>query len=245
MSSSTRTSRPSRGLSQRTTDRTASSYLGPLIIAQRDIPVRIKFTNNLPTGAGGNLFIPVDTTLMGAGATPNGFENYTQNRAELHLHGGDNPWISDGTPYQWTTPAGEATSYPKGVAVYNVPDMPDPGKTAQQGVLTLLSNQQSARLMFYHDHAGITHSTLRRTSAGFLPTPSRRLMNGTNNTVNPNLTTPCPRRHPARHQDKASSIGYDRRPDPTWQNRRLRRSSGTCGCLTSTCPTRTPRIWAA
>ena len=45
-------------------------YLGPLIVAQKDRPVRVKFTNRLPTGAGGNLFIPVDTTLMGAGDRP-------------------------------------------------------------------------------------------------------------------------------------------------------------------------------
>ena len=42
-------------------------YLGPMIVAQKDKPVRIKFTNNLPTGTGGNLFIPVDTTIMGSG----------------------------------------------------------------------------------------------------------------------------------------------------------------------------------
>ncbi len=48
---------------------------------------------------------------------------YTQNRAVIHLHGGATPWISDGTPHQWTTPAGEQTSYPKGVSVQNVPDM--------------------------------------------------------------------------------------------------------------------------
>jgi FtsP/CotA-like multicopper oxidase with cupredoxin domain len=136
-------------------------YLGPTIIAQKDKPTRIKFSNFLPTGAGGDLFIPVDTTVMGAGMGPTDMpgmpgmkENYTQNRATLHLHGGLTPWISDGTPHQWTTPAGENTSYPKGVSVQNVPDMPDPGP----GSLTFFySNQQSARLMFYHDHAyGIT-----------------------------------------------------------------------------------------
>ena len=57
-----------------------------------------------PTGAGGNLFIPMDTTYMGAGTRP-----YTQNRATLHLHGGATPWISDGTPHQWTVPAGETS----------------------------------------------------------------------------------------------------------------------------------------
>ena len=46
------------------------SYLGPTIVAQRDRPVRVKFTNYLPTGAAGDLFLPVDTTVMGAGLGP-------------------------------------------------------------------------------------------------------------------------------------------------------------------------------
>ena len=112
-----------------TTDPTVSkpSYMGPVIVAQKDRPVRIKFTNKLPTGTGGDLFLPVDTTLMGAGMGPNGVDMYTQNRATLHLHGGITPWISDGSPHQWITPAGENTPYPTGVSVKNVPDMPDPG----------------------------------------------------------------------------------------------------------------------
>jgi hypothetical protein len=44
-------------------------YLGPAIVAQKDRPVRILFRNLLPTGEGGNLFIPVDTTVMGSGMT--------------------------------------------------------------------------------------------------------------------------------------------------------------------------------
>jgi len=134
------------------------SYLGPVIVAQRDVPVRIKFTNKLPTGAGGDLFIPVDTTVMGAGMGPLGMDampmDYTQNRATVHLHGNNTVWISDGTPHQWITPAGEDTPYPRGVSVYNVPDMPDPG----DGSMTFYyTNKQSARLMFYHDHSyGIT-----------------------------------------------------------------------------------------
>ena len=46
-------------------------YLGPSIVAQRDRPVRIKFVNLLPTGSGGDLFLPTDTTIMGAGDGPN------------------------------------------------------------------------------------------------------------------------------------------------------------------------------
>ena len=204
-------------------------YLGATIVAQKDRPVRVKFTNYLPTGQGGDLFLPVDTTVMGSGAGPKMFmpmmadrvggagstvqimtmdpntltvgqlvrldgftpaayngqytvgavidathfqvtlktdplgpatvlgtaaEAYTENRATLHLHGGITPWISDGTPHQWITPAGENTSYPQGVSVNNVPDMPDPGPGSETFFYT---NQQSARMMFYHDHSyGIT-----------------------------------------------------------------------------------------
>jgi len=148
-------------------------YLGPVIVAQKDKPVRIKFTNKLPTGGGGDLFIPVDTTVMGAGMGPLGMDaepmNYTQNRATLHLHGGRTPWISDGTPHQWITPAGESTPYPKGVSVSNVPDMPDPGDGSQT---FFYSNQQSARFMFYHDHSyGITRLNVYcGEAAGYLIT---------------------------------------------------------------------------
>jgi FtsP/CotA-like multicopper oxidase with cupredoxin domain len=161
-------------------------YLGPTIVATKDRPVRIKFVNQLPTGAAGDLFLPVDTTVMGSGQGPEPMynpdgtpllgpdgmpmrEEFKQNRATVHLHGGRTPWISDGTAHQWTTPAGEQTSYPKGVSVQNVPDMPDPGP----GALTFYySNQQSARLLFYHDHAwGITRlNVYAGEAAGYLIT---------------------------------------------------------------------------
>ena len=86
---------------------------------------------------------------------------FKDNRATLHLHGGVTPWISDGTPHQWITPAGETTGYPQGVSVENVPDMTDPCcrcEADDDGCQTFFyTNQQSARLMFYHDHSwGIT-----------------------------------------------------------------------------------------
>ena len=57
------------------------TYLGPLILAQKDRPVRVLFKNMLPTGTGGNLFIPVDTTYMGAGVNPDG-QPYPGQRGE-------------------------------------------------------------------------------------------------------------------------------------------------------------------
>ncbi|MEI7921717.1 MAG: HYR domain-containing protein [Planctomycetota bacterium] len=204
-------------------------YLGTEIMASRDLPVRVKFTNYLPIGAGGDLFLPVDNTSMGAGLGPiqemvtaadrvggsgnvvqiatqtahnlsvgelvslqqfqplayNGLYHvtqvtdathfqvslyedpgssatrmgmtgaaYTEDRATLHLHGGVTPWISDGTQNQWITPAGDTTPYPVGVSVVNVPDMPAP----EPGSMTFFyTNQESARMMFYHDHSlGLT-----------------------------------------------------------------------------------------
>jgi FtsP/CotA-like multicopper oxidase with cupredoxin domain len=152
-----------------TTPMTSPHYLGPVIVATQGRPVRIKYTNLLPTGPAGDLFVPVDHTLMGAGMGPDGATAYTENRAEIHLHGGDNPWISDGTPHQWTVPVGELTSYMNGAAFKNVPDMPDPG----QGSGTLYwPNNQSGRFMFYHDHtAGITRINVYvGEAAGYLIT---------------------------------------------------------------------------
>ncbi len=45
-------------------------YLGPTIMATKNRPVRVLFRNLLPTGVAGDLFLPVDTTVMGAGAGP-------------------------------------------------------------------------------------------------------------------------------------------------------------------------------
>lgn len=135
-------------------------YLGPTIITEKGTPVRIKFMNFLPKGRGtatarnGDLFIPVDESLPGAGSTPTVGENFPQNRVAIHLHGGDSPWINDGTPHQWVAAAGDLTPYKKGDRVVNVPDMPDPG---EGGVNVYYPNDQSSRLMWYHDHAfGVT-----------------------------------------------------------------------------------------
>ena len=205
-----------RGYRQTNMSGTPFHFLGPVIVAQRDRPVRIKFTNHLPTGAAGDLFLPVDTTLMGSGeanmnmpydpkptsggTVTDGVRNpmctekysdpdmrdmcFTENRATLHLHGGNVPWISDGTPHQWITPAGEGTAWPEGVSVQNVPDMnlcePD-----NDGCQTFYyTNQQSARLMFYHDHAwGITRlNVYAGEAAGYLiqdPTEQGLVNNGT------------------------------------------------------------------
>jgi FtsP/CotA-like multicopper oxidase with cupredoxin domain len=147
-------------------------------------PVRVKFFNELGPNGAGDLFVPVDTTLMGAGMGPSG-GNYTQNRAVIHLHGGFTPWISDGTPHQWIVPAGDSTIYQKGASAQDVPDMPanPPGSGTYTYYYT---NQQSNRLMFYHDHAyGLTRlNVYAGEAAGYLIVDpyEEDLINGTNNT---------------------------------------------------------------
>jgi FtsP/CotA-like multicopper oxidase with cupredoxin domain len=178
---------------------TPPQWLGPTIVASKNKPVRIVFHNLLPTGKDGNLFLPVDTTLMGSGTGPvamgdaaafgtvmdeirnpacsepekwDNMDCFLDNRATLHLHGGITPWISDGTPHQWITPDTETTLWPQGVSVGNVPDM-NVCEAADDGCQTFYyTNQQSARLMFYHDHAwGITRlNVYAGEAAGYLIT---------------------------------------------------------------------------
>ncbi len=180
----------------------APHFLGPVIAATKNTPTRLKVLNLLPVGRAefvdavkqevdpvtgnlidvptftvtnrrGDLFLPVDKSILGAGVGPDGLTEYTQNRASVHLHGGDTPWISDGTPHQWITPAGEndpavsgslasaftgagsyldpsmLPNYIKGVSTQNVPDMNDPG----DGAMTLYyPNGHTARMEWYHDH---------------------------------------------------------------------------------------------
>jgi FtsP/CotA-like multicopper oxidase with cupredoxin domain len=165
---------------------TPPQWLGPTISATKNKPVRVVFRNLLPTGAKGDLFLPVDSGLMGSGTLPGAATDpllagtvldevrnpictespkdltkcFADNRATLHLHGGISPWISDGTPHQWITPANENTPWPQGVSVKNVPDMVDTSANPagcdgdSDGCMTFFyTNQQSARLMFYHDHS--------------------------------------------------------------------------------------------
>ena len=220
------------------------TYLGPLILAQKNRPVRVKFTNRLQPGAGGNLFIPTDTTYMGAGNGPTGAP-YTQNRATLHLHGGNTPWISDGTPHQWTVPVTDTTAaFKEGVSTRNVPDMwfdasgnllpatsgcqgsttcAVPGATNDPGLGSMTfywTNQQSGRLMFYHDHAyGITRlNVYAGEAAGYL------LLDPAEETALASATVPTDLAHlvPLVIQDKTfvpddGAVGGQlAAQDPTW-----------------------------
>jgi spore coat protein A len=118
-------------------------YLGGAIVAKWGTPVLLTVTNLIPA----KHILPVDPTIM---AGPNGqmVGDLPTNRIATHLHGGFTPWFSDGTPFQWFTPLGM-----HGPSFMNVPGLPSiPGTGTYY-----YPNQQSARLVWYHDHAiGIT-----------------------------------------------------------------------------------------
>jgi spore coat protein A len=114
-------------------------YLGGAIVAKKDRPVWLKVKNNLPDGPHP---LPVDSTLMGAEQGQN------DNRICTHLHGGFVPWTSDGGPYAWIDPHGN-------VGPGFVPSVNGTGTSGE--ILLYYPNQQTGRLMWYHDHAvGIT-----------------------------------------------------------------------------------------
>ena len=134
-------------------------YMGPTIVATKDKAVRVKYSNLLPpggygtattlhgdtiTGRNGDLPIPVDETL------PSG--SFLQNRIDVHLHGGFTPWISDGTPHQWTIPVGEKRyGYLSDIAVtavgtgYTAPTLLiDPPQSVATATATILGGSVSA-----------------------------------------------------------------------------------------------------
>ncbi len=154
-------------------------HLGPIITGNKGTAVRVKFTNYLPVG--GKLFLPVDPTITGAGVGADGVTPYTQNRAGMHLVGGQSPWISAGSPHQWIAPAGEinpgidangnpaAVLNAKGPSAQSAPDMPDAGAGS---TYLYFPNDMSARFTFIQDRtSGLTRlNSYAGLEAGYVVT---------------------------------------------------------------------------
>ncbi len=119
-------------------------YLGGVIVAKRGTAVMLNVTNELPDRA----IVPIDPTIMAGGGKMVG--DLPLNRHTTHLHGGFSPWFSDGTPYQWFDPKGRT-----GASFMNVPGTSPAAGTASY----YYPMGQSARLLWYHDHAmGLTRT---------------------------------------------------------------------------------------
>ena len=127
-------------------------HLGGIIVAQKDVPIQLTFTNNLPA----THILPVDATdlPMAIGGFPDALAKFGgsgHNAVTTHLHGGFTSWISDGGPESWFTPGGNY-----GPAIANASNnfykLLNPGLQAGQAEY-YYPNNQSARMMWFHDHA--------------------------------------------------------------------------------------------
>ncbi|MFS0757061.1 multicopper oxidase domain-containing protein [Noviherbaspirillum sp. 1P10PC] len=117
-------------------------HLGAGIVAHRDEKVQVTFINKLPD----RHLLPVDTTLPGAEMRPN--------RTAVHLHGGKVPWTSDGGPHFWWTPASEGDrAATRGDSFVDMGPALTGKPSADGSAEMFYPNEQSARMMWYHDHA--------------------------------------------------------------------------------------------
>lgn len=116
-----------------------SRYLGGVIVAKRGTPVNLKVTNHLPPLH----ILPVDTTLVDPimSAEVGG----RMDRIAVHIHGGAVTWPNDGGPFHWFSNANNPGGFVHGSSFV-------PNSTPGSFVYNY-PNDQSARLLWYHDHA--------------------------------------------------------------------------------------------
>ena len=137
-----------------------SRYLGGVIVAQSGRPVRLKVTNKLPA----RHILPVDPTLVDPimAAETGG----RQDRIAVHLHGGLVHWQFDGGPFHWFTNARNPGGFVHGSSFINGVD--------EKAAVYDYPNCQSARLIWYHDHAyGLTRiNAYAGIATGYLITDS-------------------------------------------------------------------------
>jgi spore coat protein A len=123
-------------------DVSTARHLGMTIVAQRNQATQLTFINQLPIAH----IIPVDTSSF--------FDDITATRGAMatHLHGGFIPWISDGGPYDWFTGTAAGPSFKNNVTLVPGSDPVWGGLPAGSGEY-YWPNYESARLLWYHDHA--------------------------------------------------------------------------------------------
>jgi spore coat protein A len=123
-------------------------YLGGVIVATRGTPVKLKITNALPA----RHILPVDPTLVDP--TMLAETGGRQDRTCVHLHGGLVFWDDDGGPFHWFSNANNPGGFVHGSSFINKAGVPG-------AAIYDYPNDQSARFIWYHDHA----YSLTRTNA--------------------------------------------------------------------------------
>lgn len=132
----------------------ASKHLGPIIVASKGTPIQLSFQNLLPAAH----ILPVDVSSFFFDLSR---DDAPHNMVAVHLHGGAVPWMSDGGPFDWWVPAangaGAAGFGPSFMNHYLYPaNQSVPGSQAPVpgwGEYYYPNQKESARLMWYHDHA--------------------------------------------------------------------------------------------
>jgi spore coat protein A len=136
------------------------SWPGPTIYAQKDVPTKVRWSNDLSKGGSNGKplphLLPVDESLHWA----YGLHDYNQYSIKkdgvpiiTHLHGGHSDYLFDGNPEFFYSPDREIAG-PQWM-----------GKPAKDFVY---SNDQVAGTLWYHDHAlGITRLNVYAGLAGF------------------------------------------------------------------------------
>ena len=123
------------------TSQATAGYPGPTIVVQRNVPIQVKWTNNLgmthPLSYAFDPTIPAAVTTTGVPIT-------------THVHGAEVEPQSDGGPMTWFTP-GYAETGP-----------------AYSGPVNTYVNTQLASTIWYHDHAfGYTRHNVYAGLAGY------------------------------------------------------------------------------
>ncbi|HEY3312644.1 MAG TPA: multicopper oxidase domain-containing protein [Anaerolineales bacterium] len=169
-------------------------HLGGIIAAKRDEPVQITFRNNTYL----KYPLPVDRSIMGA--------MDGDDRVDVHLHGGFVPWFSDGGPHAWWDSSGKTgPSFINGLGASLAPNEAE----------YYYPNQQSARLMWYHDHTfGLTRlNAYAGIASGYVIYDDYELSMVANN----NLPGPLdPRTLYLVFQDKSFVSANTPLADPSW-----------------------------
>ncbi len=186
-------------------------HLGGVIVVNKGTPIQITFRNNLPE----KHILPVDVSSFFPDAST------IKNKLATHLHGGLVPWISDGGPYDWFGAAGSKGPSFLNNQVLNPAALPNEAEY-------FYPNNQSARLVWYHDHA---HDTTRLNAYGgvasaYIIRDDAEAGLVKNNGL-PDYVEKGGREIPIVIQDKIfvdnATIGLD----PTWVNNGLSTATGT------------------
>jgi spore coat protein A len=175
-------------------------HLGGIVVAQKGVPLQFTFRNTLPSVHP----LPVDTTIPGA--------NQAVNRTAVHLHGGLVPWISDGGPFSWFAPDGT-----HGISFLNNAVL-NPGAAINEAEY-YYPNNQSARFVWYHDHAfGITRiNAYGGIASGYIIRDAFELSLGLPRIEAPVTGDPVPSAEiPIVVQDKIFVNAATIALDPTW-----------------------------